>query len=161
MRSSRALPVLTFLVLAGCTGGAPQPGVSTAPLGSLTPLSVREAEAAVEARLGELGFTVEQSLETGVIFGVITNRAPAEWADCDRVRVVAQDDGNRMHWADADDWRARVTVRFSELGGQTSVTLTPRLDGVYLDRFDNLPFDRACSSTGVLERQLLTVVGGA
>jgi hypothetical protein len=64
-----------------------------------------------------------------------------------------------VQWAEAEDLRARVTVRFTELGGQTSVALTPRLDGVYLNRFDNLPFERACSSTGAVERDILGALG--
>jgi hypothetical protein len=146
-------------VLAACSGPAPQPGVSTAPLGGMTALSLDAAEDAIATRLQELGFTVAESRETGVIQGEIAAGAPTSWAACDRVQVTARDDQNRVQWAEATGLGARVTVRFSELGGQTSVALTPRLDGVYLNRFDNLPFERACSSTGAVERQILAALG--
>jgi hypothetical protein len=130
-------------------------------LGGVTTLSVDAAENAVAGRLQELGFTIAESRETGVIQGAIDSGAPAAWASCDRVLVTDRDDGNRTHWAEAENRRARVTVRFTELGGQTSVALTPRFEGVYLNRFDNLPFDRLCGSMGVVERQILEVVGTA
>jgi hypothetical protein len=157
MRSPHLLPVLGVLALVACAGPAPQPGVSTAALGAVSPQPIGVAEAAVAARLGELGFSVDESLETGVITAEMANGAPAAWAECDRIQVTEQFDRNRVLWADAEDRRARVTVRFSELGGQTSVSLTPRLDGVYVDRFNNLPFDRPCASTGVMETQILDI----
>lgn len=158
MRSPHLLPVLGVLILAACAGPAPQPGVSTAALGALTPQPVAAAQAAVAARLAELGFAVTESPETGIIMAEISNGAPVAWADCDRMQVTEQFDRNRVQWADAEDRRARVTVRFSELAGQTSVSLAPRLDGLYVDRFNNLPFDRPCASTGVLETQILAAV---
>jgi hypothetical protein len=161
MRVRLPLAAIGLLGLAACMPAPPpQPGVSTAPLGGMTRLSVDDAESAVAARLQALGFTVEDLRQNGVIQGQMTTGAPASWAACDRVVVTERDDRSRTHWADADTRRATVTARFSELGGQTSVVLTPRFAGVYLDRFDNLPFDRACASTGELERQLLAALGG-
>lgn len=162
MRARHLVPAMGLLGLAACMQQpAPQPGVSTAPLGAMSTLSVDDAETAMAERLQSLGFTVQERRDTGVIQGELTTGAPTSWASCDRVVVTERDDRNRTHWADADTRRASVTARFSELGGQTSVTLTPRFAGVYLDRFDNLPFDRPCSSTGELERQLLAAAGGA
>lgn len=158
MRRPHLLPILGIGLLAACAQPAPQPGVSTAALGGITPQPIADAETAVATRLRELGFNVIESRETGVLQAEIRNGAPAAWAACDRVLVTERDDRNRTHWADADDRRTTVTVRFSELAGQTSVTLTPRFTGVYLDRFDNLPFDRPCSSTGALEPQILAAV---
>ncbi len=157
MRPPHFLPVLGMLALAACAGPAPQPGVSTAALGAMTAQSVGAAETAVVANLKEMGFSVDESLETGIVMGEIKNGAPAAWSSCDRIQVTEQFDRNRVLWADAEDRRARVTVRFSELGGQTSVSLTPRLDGIYVDRFNNLPFDRPCASTGVMETQILAI----
>jgi hypothetical protein len=154
----RHLPVLGLLLLAACAQPAPRPGVSTAALGAVTPQPVDAAETAIAARLQELGFDLVESRETGVIQAQMQNGAPAAWSVCDRVLVTERDDRNRSHWADANDRRTTVTVRFSQLAGQTSVTLTPRFTGVYLDRFDNLPFDRACASTGALEPQILAAL---
>lgn len=156
----RQLAIIGLLGLAACTARpGPPPGVSTAPLGAATSQSLEAAETAVAARLVELGFVVQESRETAVLDGRIAAGAPPAWAVCDRVLVTERDDRNRTHWAEAETLRVRVTVRFSELGGQTSVTLTPRFDGRYLDRFDNLPFERACGSTGVLEGQILAAIG--
>lgn len=158
MRST-FLPALALLALAACNPPAPQPGVSTAALGGMTTLSLDAAEDAVSARLQELGFTVQERRESGVIQAELARGAPDGWASCDRILVTERDDRNRNHWAEPRDRRATVTVRFSELGGQTSVTLTPRFAAGYLDEFDNLPFDRACSSMGVVEPQILAAIG--
>jgi hypothetical protein len=155
----RFSPILAALALGACSAPAPQPGVSTAPLGGVTTMAVDAAEDAVVARLQALGFTVVESRESGVIQGEIRSGAPTNWAACDRVEVTELGDRTRSQWAEAEDLRARVTVRFTELAGQTSVALTPRFDGVYLNRLDNLPFDRACSSMGVLERDILAAIG--
>lgn len=161
MRLRLLVPAIALIGLAACMSSPPpQPGVSTAPLGGMTALSVDAAETAVATRLQELGFTVQESRETSVLQGEIVSGAASTWAACDRVLVTERDDRSRTHWADADDLRARITVRFSELGGQTSVAMTPRFDGIYLDRFDNLPFQRSCSPTGELERQVLAAIAG-
>ena len=153
-------PVFALLLTAACgPASAPPLGVTDTPLGTMTTLSVEAAEDAVVARLRDLGFVITESRENALVTGEIANGAPAAWSECDRVLVRERGDGNRTDWAEADDRRTRVTVRFSELGGRTSVSLTPRFTGVYLDRFDNLPFDRTCASTGTLEPQILAAVG--
>jgi hypothetical protein len=156
----RWLWAVALLAPAAC-GPAPAPplGVTDTPLGTMTMQSIDAAEDAVVARLRDLGFVITESRENGLVTGEIANGAPAAWSFCDRVLVRERDDGTRTDWAEADDRRTRVAVRFSELGGQTSVSLTPRFTGLYLDRFDNLPFDRACSSTGQLEPQILAALG--
>jgi hypothetical protein len=151
----RAWPVLALLVLAACAGPAPQPGVTTTPTGAMTSYPLAETEAFLVTRLQNLGFVVEDRPETGVIAATIERGAPAEWAFCDRIEVRDAQDGNRTHWADAETLRVRVNLRLSELGGGTSVTVSPRFTGVYRNRFDNLPFDRLCASAGVLEPQIL------
>jgi hypothetical protein len=157
----RWLWAVALLAPAACgPASAPQLGVTDTPLGTMTTLSVDAAEDAVVARLRELGFVITESRANALVTGEIANGAPAAWSECDRVLVRERGDGNRTDWAEADDRRARVAVRFSELGGRTSVSLTPRFTGIYLDRFDNLPFDRACSSTGQLEPQILAALGG-
>jgi hypothetical protein len=157
---SRAWPVVALLLVAACMPEPPRPGVTTTPLGTLTDRSIDEAEDAVVAQLEALGFTVEDRREAGLVMGRIERGAPSGWALCDRVLVHERDDRNRTAWAEADDLGARVTVRFSDLAGRTSVTVAPRFDGLYLDRFDNLPFDRACASQGVLEPMILASAGG-
>jgi hypothetical protein len=157
----RWLWAIALLAPAACgPASAPQLGVTSTPLGTMTTLSVEAAEDAVVARLRDLGFVITESRANALITGEIANGAPAAWSECDRVLVRERGDGNRTDWAEADDRRTRVAVRFSELGGRTSVSLTPRFTGIYLDRFDNLPFDRACSSTGQLEPQILAALGG-
>lgn len=157
---SRAWPIVALLLLAACMPEPPRPGVTTTPLGTLTDRSIDEAEDAVVARLEALGFTVEDRRDAGLVMGRIERGAPSGWALCDRVLVHERDNRNRTQWAEADDLGARVTVRFSELAGRTSVTVAPRFDGLYLDRFDNLPFDRGCASQGVLEPMLLASASG-
>ena len=157
---SRAWPILALLLLAACMPEPPRPGVTTTPLGILTDLSIDEAEDAVVAQLEALGFTVEDRRAAGLVMGRIERGAPSGWAECDRVLVHERDDRNRTQWAEAEDLGARVTVRFSELAGRTSVTVAPRFAGHYLDRFDNLPFDRACASQGMLEPLLLASASG-
>ncbi len=157
---SRAWPVVALLLLTACMPEPPRPGVTTTPLGTLTDRSIDEAEDAVVARLEALGFTVEDRREAGLVMATIERGAPTGWAVCDQVLVRERDDRNRTHWAEAETLRARITVRFSDLAGRTSVTVSPRFDGLYLDRFDNLEFDRACASQGVLEPMILASAGG-
>ena len=157
----RAWPVGALFILAACAGPAPQPGVTTTPTGAMTDRSIAEAEAAVAARLLELGFAVEDRPETGVVAGSIERGAPAGWAFCDRVQVREREDRNRTHWAEAEALGVRVDVRLSELGGGTSVTVDPRFSGIYTDRFDNLPFERLCASAGVLEPMILASATGS
>lgn len=157
---SRAWPVVALLLLAACTQAAPQPGVTTTPLGAMTERPIAEAEAAIVARLHELGFTVENRPDTGVVSAVIERGAPIGWAFCDRVQVHERDDRSRVQWADPNGLAVQVNVRLSELGGRTSVTVGPRFNGLYLDRFDNLPFERACASAGVLEPMILASASG-
>ncbi len=151
----RAWAVAALVVLAACAGPAPQPGVTTTPTGAMTGYPLAETESFLVTRLQNLGFAVEDRPETAVIAATIERGAPAEWAFCDRIQVSDRDDGNRTHWAQPETLRVQVNVRLSELGGGTSVTLSPRFTGVYRNRFDNLPFDRLCASAGVLEPQIL------
>jgi len=151
----RAWPVAALLVLAACAGEAPQPGVTTTPMGGMTDLPLAQAERGLAARLQNLGFTVEDRPETGLIAAVIERDAPPEWAVCDRIRVTDNQDGNRAHWADPETLRVRVNVRLSELGGGTNVAVSPRFSGIYRNRFDNLTFERLCASAGVLEPLIL------
>lgn len=151
----RAWPVGALFILAACAGPAPQPGVSTTPTGAMTDRPLAEAESFLVTRLQKLGFTVEDRPETGVVAATIERGAPAEWAFCDRIQVSERDDRNRTHWADAETLKVQVNLRLSELGGGTSVTVSARYSGIYLDRFDNLPFERLCASAGVLEPLIL------
>jgi hypothetical protein len=151
----RAWPVAALLLLAACAGPAPQPGVTTERTGAMTDLPLAEAERIMVDRLQGLGFSVEDRPETGVVAATIDSGAPAEWAFCDRIQVRDSQDGNRTQWTDVETLRVQINVRLTELGGGTSVTLSPRYTGTYLNRFDNLPFDRLCASAGVLEPMLL------
>jgi len=156
----RAWPIGALFILAACAGPAPQPGVTTTPTGAMTDRPLAEAEAAVAARLQELGFTVEDRPDTAVVAASIERGAPAGWAFCDRVQVREREDRNRTHWAEAEALGVKVNVRLSELAGRTSVTVSPRFSGIYLDRFDNLPFERLCASAGVLEPMILAGATG-
>lgn len=155
-----ALFILAAFILAACAGPAPQPGVTTVATGAMTDRSIAEAEAAVVARLQELGFTVEDRPETGVVAASIERGAPAAWAFCDRIQVRSREDHSRTHWAEAEALRVGVNVRLSALAGRTSVTVSPRYHGIYTDRFDNLPFERLCASAGVLEPMILASATG-
>ncbi len=156
----RARPIAALLVLAACAGEVLQPGVTTTPMGAMTDRPLAEAENAVVARLRELGFTVDDRPENDVIAASIDRGAPPEWAFCDRIQVTDRQDGNRTHWAEAETLGVQVNVRLSELGGATSVTVRPRFNGIYRNRFDNLPFERLCASAGVLEPMVLASAGG-
>ena len=155
----RAWPILALLFLVACAS-PPQPGVTTTPTGAMTDRPLAEAESSIIARLQSLGFTVEDRPDTGVVAGSIARGAPAGWALCDRVLVRERSDRNRNHWAEVESLRVQVNVRLSELAGRTSVTLSPRFNGIYTDRFDNLPFERLCASAGVLEPMLLAGATG-
>ena len=157
---SRTWPIVALLLLTACAQPAPRAGVTTTPLGAMTDRPVAEAEAAIVARLQELGFAVEDRPETGVVSAVIERGAPTGWAFCDRVQVHERDDRSRVQWADANGLAVAVNVRLSELGGGTSVTVSPRFNGLYVNRFDNLPFERACASAGVLEPIILASASG-
>lgn len=152
------LVALGVVLLASCAGPKPQPGVSTAPLGALSTLSIDAAETAIAERLAGLGFAVEERGANAIVLARIDEGAPAEWSICDRVEVRDLDGGIRFDWAEAKDRRTSVTARFSELGGRTAVVLKPRFEGIYTNSFDNLPFARACASTGTLETLLLAAV---
>jgi len=151
----RAWPIAALLVLAACAGPAPQPGVTTTPTGGMTDYPLADTERFLVARLQDLGFDVEDRPETGVIAASIERDAPPEWAFCDRIQVTDNQDGTRSHWAEPETLRVRVNVRLSELGGATSVTVSPRFSGIYRNRFDNLTFERLCASAGVLEPLIL------
>lgn len=153
------LPVLALLLLAACSGQPPRPGVSTAPLGVLASQPPATVQARLETRLEELGFTL--ATNQGFIRAEIARGAPPEWFACDRLVVEDNDsDFNRFHWADPETHRIWLTARISELGDQTSIALVPHFQGIYRDRFNNLPFTQTCGSAGRLEPMLLAVAAG-
>lgn len=157
-----AMACLTFLAHAGCApqASAPRPAATPA-LATATSLMPQAAEAAMQDRLVSLGFAVAVD-PGGIIRAEIAEGAPAEWLACERV-LVENHDGlvKRTHWADPRTRRIWLQVRIVEAGGQTSVTLSPYYEGIYMDRFDFLEFREECASTGQLEPMLLAAVGGA
>lgn len=152
--------VTLCLVAAGACTAAPQPATPTPSRGAVTSLAPAAAQAAVEARLTELGFSLEADSTPGLIRASLDRGADPAWFICDRITIEdRQSEPNRFHWADPSDLSVIVSARVTELGGQTNVDLSTHYTGLYLDRFNNLTFGRACGATGELERAVLGAVG--
>jgi hypothetical protein len=146
-----AAAALVLLMLAGC---------ATAP--RVIPPTERQvavppgvAKAHLVERLLALGFKV-----TGAerIHGEAAVADPS-WADCPTVITHASNNSNQSDFAHAGARQAVVEATTTPTDAGTTVQVSARFSGTYLNHFKNLPFKGACDSTGVLESTLLDAAG--
>ncbi|HET6468383.1 MAG TPA: hypothetical protein VFG43_08410 [Geminicoccaceae bacterium] len=145
----RPLPtLLSLLLLAACAAAEPPAPVER----------TREVRAPAE--------TVADRLRTalpGLGLGDVTpaeggglaarsGSSPAAWMDCP-IAMIGSD--GRRDIAVPEARSATVRIGLVPEGEGTRITVEPSFTGHYRNRFVNVAFTRACSSTGELERRLL------
>lgn len=150
-RAGAALAAL--LVVAACAPTqVPKPQPSTRTVAS-TPGT---AKARLIERLVELGFAVtgQDSIRAR------DTAADPAWADCSGVRVEdPSTDFSRKNWTHPQARSAVVDAWARPSPDGTLVHLVARHAAAYRNIYINLPFSRPCTTTGVLERQLLDAAG--
>lgn len=174
---SRSCPVLLALALlaAGCAPTAPVPsgGGETAPMpgrarvrGDVVATSPLPAAAVLDRAaqaLRKMGFTsIDRSDITGSLEAHNNDRTEASWADCPRITLRDPfAEAFRSRPAEASGFRTVVTVTTARgVDGGTRLGVRVLNIGTYLNGFTNTPEEAACRSTGVLERELATAIGG-
>ncbi len=157
------LLMLAGLVLvAACTGPASGPATPEPLRAQVTTQDPAAARAALETRMKELGFTLDDDCAACTIRGEIASGAPAAWFVCDKVRVEDESgDANRSQLVEPEDYKALTTIRVTSLGAQTSVDMKTHYAGIYRDRFDNKLFDQTCIASGELEKAVLAALAPA
>lgn len=98
----------------------------------------------------------------GVIVAQRTDYVDAGWAECEIGWVIDNTSNSRRRGRPRPVDRALVlAVGVEESAGATTVTVDARFEEEQINPFRNLPFDRPCRSTGVLESALLNALVGA
>lgn len=151
--------VAGLLLLAACAAPGPGPATPDPIRAQVTTQDVASTQAALEARLRELGFMLETDSQPGMIRAGILAGAPVAWFTCDKVRVEdSSGDSTRSRLVEPEDYKTLVQIRVTSLGTQTNVDMKTNYYGVYRDRFDNQLFDQNCVASGALEQAVLAVV---
>ncbi len=156
------LPLLAGLLLTACAGTGSGPATPEPLRAQVTTQDPVAAQKALEARLRELGFTLDSDSGPGMIRGAIESGAPAAWFDCDKVRVQdSSGDSNRSQLVEPEDFKALTQIRVTSLGAQTNVDMKTHYAGIYRDRYDNQLFDQTCLASGELEKAVLASLAPA
>jgi len=135
-------------VPAGLPSGPPPPRQTT------TSLDLETARATLAERLRGEGFSVERD-----VGGLRVRATDPRFMRCPVVQVRSLDrDSSKRQSARADRTITTVTIRVEEAGRRTSLSWQPTFTGSYLNRIENLRFERACASTGVVEQLLSTAL---
>ena len=148
----RNAALMLAILLAACASSPPPRG----PAAPLPPLD--DAGAAVSARLVQAltaqGFRVSRDPSGSLIRGERA-MAEADWFTCPSVVVNDPDPRrNRRAFVQPDGARAVVVAQVGPLGARGRIDLDVTMTGLYRNHFDRVPFQRPCSSTGVIEAQL-------
>jgi hypothetical protein len=155
--AERLAPLVVAALLAGCAMPPPKVPVEHRRVVAAAPFDVR---ARVAQKLGELGLVPARGLTAEGPLHVGPFVAREAWADCRSILV--EDDTQqvkRMSWARPQARQGELSVALVPSGGGTAVDVSARFSATYLDRYRNTPFSEPCTSTGVLERELLDAAG--
>jgi hypothetical protein len=152
----RCLACALPLIIAACAASpsSPAPPAQASVAGSPDAVRTRLAE-----DLRRLGFAVQDG--PAGLQAEKRQVADPSWADCPIV-MVSDDTGIavRRDWARPRGRDATVTVGLGPAGRQTDVHVVATFTAGYVDRYRATAFTDGCSSTGTLERRLLTVAQG-
>jgi hypothetical protein len=142
----RSIPhwTLSALLLAGCAGGR----VETRRTIPVEPATVAER---LVAELTRLGFR-RISRGKGLIEAMAGSVAPS-WATCGPILVGDGDDRHRM--VSAGQEHGSVRIMLAPATGGTSLAVLARFVADYRNPYTTNSLERACRTTGVLERMLL------
>ncbi len=132
------------VMLAACAPAGPPP-----PSGVSSSLAADAAQARLAATLEERGFAVEQ-----VPGGLTAISSDPEFAQCLPVNVRDGSGDGRRKFTQVQERRAMASVRFAPAAAGTDVSWSTRYSGRYLNRVNNVWFERVCEGTGELERLL-------
>ncbi len=138
------------MVLAACEPAGPPP-----PIGVATSLEAAAAQSRLASTLEDRGFVVEQ-----VPGGLTAISSDPEFAKCLPVNVTDGSSDGRRQFTQVQERRAMASVRFAPAAAGTDVSWSTRYSGRYLNRVNNVWFERLCEGTGELERLLRSTLAG-
>jgi len=148
MATPSALRLAACLVplLAACQTTPPPPSSATTDLGP------DAAQEQVAEFLDDAGLAVERRAD-----GLRVTTGSANFVECLPVMVNAGDE--RRVFTQVSERRGVVDIRFTG-NGRTTATWQTQFTGRYENRVNNTTFERACNSTGRLERLIARALEG-
>ncbi len=156
-RGYSGLRPLTAAVLLGLLASACQPAAPAGPpppRQTTTSLDIEAASVALADRLIAEGFTVERD-----VGGLRVRSEDTRFMRCDVLKIRPRGgESEQTRLVRPDRTITTATVRIEQAGPRTRLGWEPRFVGSYLNRLDNIRFDSACRSTGVLEQLLATAL---
>ena len=135
-------------ISSGRPAGPPPPRQTT------TSLDLETARATLAERLGAAGFMVEPD-----VGGFRVSSADPRFMRCPVVPVRSIDrSSSKRQLARADRTTTTATIRIEEAGRRTRLSWKPTFTGGYLNRIENLRFERPCAGTGVFAQLMETAL---
>ena len=150
MISRLGIGLALAMMLAACAPAGPPPPSTVS-----TSLAADAAQAQLAAALEQQGFAVEQ-----VPGGLTAISSNPDFAKCLPVNVSDGSGDGRRQFTQVQERRAMASVRFTPGAAGTDVSWSTRYSGRYLNRVNNVWFERLCEGTGELERLLQSTLAG-
>jgi hypothetical protein len=118
-------------------------------------------QARVLAELTRLGFSLTPTATPGVLAGVAGSGSPAAWSDCPQIIVRGGESGGQLSFEQPQSRAVAVRVEIGPAITGSAVAVDLATEATYLNRYRNQTFQGRCTSTGVVERQILDAAAAA